>query len=147
MKALLSADDRLRIEQAIGELERQSALELVVVVVPKSSGYTRWRALAAAFWALAAGLACASLLPDVLPYWAILAELPAGIVAYALLGSGVLGRWLIPDRDLERAVGARAFQLFTECGIHTRARVRACCSCSRSSSTAPCSSAITPYTP
>lgn len=118
MAALLSAADKERIEAAVGELERHSALELVVAVVPRSSDYAAWRALAAGLWAIAAGLFCSVLWPGAPAYWAILAQLPVAAAAYLLFGGGPAGRWLVPERERERSVAERAYELFTECGVH-----------------------------
>jgi putative membrane protein len=122
MSTLLSDSDRARVESAIAELEAKTALELVVSVVPKSAGYTEWRALGAALWALGTGLLCFGLLPDHQGVVALLVQIPAGLLAFLVLGLPAVGRLVVPESEFEPAVKARAFQVFSESGIHRTRR-------------------------
>jgi putative membrane protein len=121
--SILSEADAREVEAAIGRVEAQTSAEVVVAVVPQSAEYWRGRVLLAAAWAVAAGFAFLWFEPWAEPALALLVEVVVGLLAYALAGSPGLGRALISRRAAERAVQARALQLFAERGLHgTRGR-------------------------
>jgi putative membrane protein len=115
---LLSEEERTQIEQAVARLERRTAAEFVVACVPKSANYAELRALVTGCWTLAAALMCMELLPETNPLWIVIAELPAALLLWMLLGWPPLHRRLIPPGAAERAVQTRAFELFSERGVH-----------------------------
>jgi putative membrane protein len=121
--SLLSEADAREVEAAIGRVEAQSAAEVVVAVVPLSHEYWRGRVLLALAWALAAGFAFLWLEPWREPALVLLVEVVVGGAAYVLSGWGPWRRWLVLGVEAERAVHARALQLFAERGLHgTRGR-------------------------
>jgi len=117
VKGLFSEADAREIEGAIARVETRSATELVVAVVEKSADYSLFRMLAAVAWTLGAALALfhfTRLGADL----CILAQVPIGLAAYALLGVPALHRRLIRPEQADRAVQMRAFALFAERGVH-----------------------------
>ncbi len=116
--ALFSEDDRRQIEAAVAELEKTSATELVVAVLPRSGDYRLSRALVAACWALAAGLAVVTLWPHWEAPLALLVQIPIGAGAYLLFGVATLWRLLISPDHAAVEVERRAFALFSEHGLH-----------------------------
>lgn len=74
-------------------------------------------------WSLAAAFAVLEFWPDQPPVLALLAELGVGLGAFLVLGVPALQRRLVSPAAAERAVHARAFQLFAERGLYgTRGR-------------------------
>jgi putative membrane protein len=121
--SILSEADAREVEAAIGRVEAQTAAEVVVAVVPQSQEYWRGRVLLALTWALAAGFAFLWLEPWREPTLVLIVEVVVGAVAFALSGLGPWRRWLMWGTETERAVQARALQLFAERGLHgTRGR-------------------------
>lgn len=123
VSSILSEADAREVEAAVARVERESAAEVVVAVVPASNDYWQGRVLLAVAWAVAAGLAFLQLEPWREPAFALAVELLIGAVAFALSGLPPLRRFLISGAVAERAVRARAFQLFAERGLYgTRGR-------------------------
>jgi putative membrane protein len=118
VRRVLSDSDRERIESAIARIEQRSALEVVVAVVGRSADYWQWRVGLAASWGLASACAVLRFLPSAHPLWAVLVEIPVALLVYLAFGLAPLHRLLIPKVYSERAVHARAFQLFAERGLH-----------------------------
>jgi putative membrane protein len=118
VKGVLRASEREQIEAAIREIEKRSALEVVVAVVKRSADYWHFRVGLSVSWGLAGGCAVLLFLPQLHAVWALLSELPIGLLAYFGSGLTPLHRLLIPRIYAERAVHARAFQLFAERGLH-----------------------------
>lgn len=122
VSGLLKPGDRERIEAAVRQIEQRSALEVVVAVVARSADYWQFRVALSASWGLAAGAAILLFFPQLHPWWAVLSELPAALLAYLVSGLRPIHRMIIPKGYSARAVQARAFQLFSERGLHrTRA--------------------------
>jgi putative membrane protein len=118
---LLTDADRRRIEVAIEGVEQRSAIELVVAVVERSGDYWHGRVLLAAGAALSAALMVLRALGLGSPHaalWAILAEIPAGLLVYQLAKREAWARRFVPVGAAEHAVRTRAFQLFSERGLH-----------------------------
>ena len=123
VKSLLSAADARDVEAAVERVEQSTSAEVVVAVVPASADYWQGRVLLSVAWALGAGFAFLHFAPWQEPALALLLELMVGGLAFWLSGSLLLRRLLLPRGLAERAVQARAFQLFAERGLHgTRAR-------------------------
>jgi putative membrane protein len=123
VKSLLSEADAREVEAAVARVESQSAAEVVVAVLPQSADYWAGRVLLSVAWALGAGLAFLHFEPWREPMLALLVELLVGVVVFALSRWAPLQRWLVAPREAERAVNARAFQLFAERGLQgTRGR-------------------------
>jgi putative membrane protein len=121
--SILSEADAREVEAAIGRVEAQTAAEVVVAVLPQSREYWRGRVLLALAWALAGGLAYLWLEPWGEPALVLLVEVVVGALAFGFSGLGSLRTWLISAAAAERAVHARALQLFAERGLHgTRGR-------------------------
>ena len=116
--SLIDAEQIRRIEAAIARLEERSAAEFVLAVVPKSAGYSGVRAIVAGMWALASAIAFVELFPGVHPVWGVLLEVPVALLAWTLTGWAPVFRRLIPRELADRAVAARAFQLFAQRGVH-----------------------------
>ncbi len=116
--ALLSDDDCKLIERAIADVEKRSATELVVAVIPKSASYVLGRALVALAWSLGVALALLRWAPELDATLVVLLELPAAALAFALFSLPPLQRLLIAPAQAARAVEQRAFALFSERGLH-----------------------------
>jgi putative membrane protein len=123
MMGLLSEADARRIEDAVRALEKKSATELVVAVVPRSADYWQARLVVAVAWSLAAAHAVLQFRPDVAPFVAILLQIPVGLATFLLFGRGALARLLIPKGAAAEAAERRAFELFAANGL-TRTRDR-----------------------
>jgi putative membrane protein len=123
VKSLLSEADAREVEAAVAQVETQTAAEVVVAVLPQSQDYWQGRVLLSAGWALAAGLAFLHFQPWRAPVWALALELGVGAGVFLLSGLPALQRRLIGRELAQRAVQARAFQLFAERGLRdTRGR-------------------------
>lgn len=123
VNSLLSEADAREVEAAVARVEGQTAAELVVAVVPCSADYWQGRVLLAAAWALAAGFAFLHFAPWHEPALALALEVAVGLFSFWLFGATNLRRSLIPAKAAAEAVQARAFQLFSERGLHgTRSR-------------------------
>ena len=116
--ALFTEEDRKRIEALIAEVERKSATELVVAILPRSGDYRLPRVLAAVAWALAAGIAGVTFWTEQSPFVALLLQIPVGVAAYLLFGIAPLWRRLIPPDHAAAEVERRAFALFAERGLY-----------------------------
>jgi len=121
--SLLSEADCRRVEEAVGALEKKSATELVVAVVPRSADYWQARVVVAVAWSLAAAHAMLQFRPDVAAFVAILLQVPIGIATFFLFGRGALARLLIPRGAAGESVERRALELFASRGL-TRTRDR-----------------------
>jgi putative membrane protein len=121
--SLLSESDAREVEAAIARVERLTAAELVVAVLPQSADHWRGRVLASLAWSLAAALATLRFLPTHSAMFALLSELVVGAVTFTALGWAPLRRLFVSPAAAERAAHARAFQLFAERGLYgTQAR-------------------------
>jgi len=118
VKSLLSEADAKVVEAAVARVEEGTSAELVVAVVPRSADYWRGRVLLAVAWALAAGLGFLHFEPWLEPALSLLVELVVGLVVFAASAWTPLLRLLVPQQERQRAVRARAFQLFAERGLH-----------------------------
>ena len=120
---LLSDADAQAIEAAVARAETESAVELVVAVLPRSHDYWQVRVGLAVAWALAAGLGFLLFAPWHEPMLAISIQVLVGGLAFAVAGSTPVLRLLISERTAQQAAQARAFQLFAERGLYrTKAR-------------------------
>lgn len=115
---LFSRQDRERIEQAIAEVERHTAGEIVVAVVRESSRYDGSRSLGTALWTLGVTLVVHGVWPALPALWLVLGQVPLAGLMWVVLGWAPLRRLLVPASRAERAVAARAMQLFAEHGVH-----------------------------
>lgn len=116
--SLFSEADLQRIEAAVARIEQRSASEVVVAVHRQSAQYSRWRALVAGCWALGASWLWFRVYPDAGHELGLVLQLPVALLVWWVLGFGPLRRRLIAPSEAERAVRARAFQLFAERGVH-----------------------------
>jgi putative membrane protein len=121
--SLFSEADCRRIEEAVGALEKKSATELVVAIVPRSTDYWQARLVVAIAWSLAAAHAVLQFRPHIAPFVAILLEVPIGVATFVLFGRGALARLLIPRGAASASVERRALELFAARGL-TRTRDR-----------------------
>ncbi len=120
--ALLSEEEKRRIEAAIREVEGHTAGELVVAIARQSSDYALTRAVAALLWATALALLTHYLWPGVGAGWLLLPLPAAFALFYWLWGLPPLLRLLLPRAAVEQAVVAKAFELFARQGLYlTRA--------------------------
>jgi putative membrane protein len=116
--ALLNDVDRKRIEDAIARIEKRSAAEFVVAVLPRSGTYSRWRALISGVWSIAAAIAYFQFVPWGGEVWGLLLELPVGALVWAVLGFPSIRRHLMPVHEAEEAVHGAAFRMFAARGVH-----------------------------
>ncbi len=121
--SLFSEKDCRRIEEAVAEIERESATELVVADLSRGASYFRPRAAIAS--ALTVGLALA--INGFWPYfpiqWVLLAQIPLSWVLFVMLGRPLLLRHIVTDGHFETATRDTAYKLFAAHGIYrTRAR-------------------------
>ena len=114
--ALLTTDEKQRIEQAVTVAERRTAGELVVVVAQSSDDYAVFRAALAASITVALALEAAHLF-DMALWLLLLAQLPAGALLYAVLGHSAWVRWFVPRAVREEAVQRRALAAFVQGGV------------------------------
>ena len=120
--ALLSVDEKQRVEQAVAAAERRTAGELVVVVAESSHDYAGFRAGLAASLTVALALEATQLF-ELATWLLLLAQLPVGALLYALLGHSAWVRWVVPKAVREEAVHQRALSAFVESGVaNTRDR-------------------------
>lgn len=123
VRSILSQADATEVEAAIARVEQRTAAEVVVAVVPQSAEYWQGRVLLAVAWSLAAGLAFLWLEPWQHPALVLVVEVVVGAGAFLLASSAALRGQLVSAAAAERAVQARALQLFAERGLHgTRGR-------------------------
>jgi putative membrane protein len=118
---LLDPADRVRLEAAVLEAERDTAGEIVVVVARASDSYEAvgWR-LGVALAALAF-LALALFAPPV-PYSLMLAaQATALLLGHALARIEPVLRWLLPDSTRSECVAERARRAFAEQGLQRTA--------------------------
>jgi putative membrane protein len=120
---LLSEADGRRIEDAVRALEKKSATELVVAVVPRSADYWQARLVVAVSWSLAAAHALLQFRPDIPAFAALWLQVPVGVLTFVLFGRGKLARLLIPKGAAAEAAERRALELFSTHGL-TRTRDR-----------------------
>ena len=123
VKSLLSEADAREVEAGVARAESQTGAEVVVAVLPQSGDYWAGRVLLSAAWALGAGLAFLHFEPWREPKLSLLVELVVGAAVFLLSRLAPLQRPLIGAGAAERAVHARAFQLFAQRGLQgTRGR-------------------------
>ncbi len=118
VSSLLSEADAREVEAAVARVERGSAAELVVAVLPRSADHWQGRLLVSIAWALAGAFAVLEFAPQKASVWALLVELAVGAASFCALGWAPLQRWLVSPAAAERAAHARAFQLFAERGLY-----------------------------
>lgn len=120
---LIDPADRLRIEAAVYEAERDTSGEIVVVVAQASDAYASavWRL--GVLLAVTAFLCLASFLPDA-PILAFLGVQGVGLLLGHALGRvEAIRRRLVPQRLQEARVQERALRAFAENGLRrTRGR-------------------------
>ena len=120
---LLRPEDERAIEEAVARIERQSASEIVVAVLERSSDYWHWRVVLAGCWAIGTALALDHFVPALGDVVSFVVELPLAVAFYALLGVPALHRLLIAPDVAAAAVLTRACAVFAERGVHrTRGR-------------------------
>lgn len=118
VSSLLSDADAREVETAVTRVERGTAAEIVVAVLPRSADHWQGRLLVSLAWALAGAFAVLEFAPQQSPFWALLVELCVGWVSFWVLGWSPLQRWLVSPAAAQRAAHARAFQLFAERGLY-----------------------------
>lgn len=118
VKSLLSADGAREIEEAVRELEKRSATELVVALLPRSGDYLQWRALASAASGLAGAIGIHLLVPSLSALWLAPLQSLLTLGAYLLTGWPPLYRGLIPPDAATQSAEQRAFAVFSENGLH-----------------------------
>ncbi len=115
--AILSSEDRARVEAAIAGVEQRSAAEIVVAEIPRSDRYLDVRGALAALFALGASAALHQLLPLVGTGEVLALELVLFALTFWLFGvPGVLGRCL-PASRVQEAVQRAAGLAFLAHGV------------------------------
>lgn len=117
VKSILSEADAREVEAAVARVESQSAAEVVVAVLPHSGDYWQGRVLLALCWAFGAAFAFLHFEPWREPTLGLVLAVVVGSLVFALSRLPALQRRLIAPAVAERAVNARAFQLFAERGL------------------------------
>jgi len=112
--ALLTEDERKRIEARIAELELHTAGEVVVATVHKSDAYGQRRAWHAAVLGLIVAALVHRAFPHLATDWILLLQLPLTATSYAFFSLPAMVRWITPLAQRKAAVEARAAQMFTE---------------------------------
>ncbi len=116
--ALFSEVERKRIEEAIAEVEQQTAGEIVVVTVPESDDYHDLRFLYAAACAVAGAALVHLLQPRLGVSWLLWLQIGIALVAYAVFNWPLLLRLLVPGARQEQAALRRAREAFFEHGVY-----------------------------
>ena len=117
VKSILSEAEAREVEAAVARVERQSAAEVVVAVLPQSGDYWQGRVLLALCWGLGGSFAFLHYEPWREPALGLLVGLVVGVVVFWLSRIPALQRRLVSPAVAEQAVNARAFQLFAERGL------------------------------
>lgn len=115
--SLLSASDRETIAAVIAEVEARTAGEIVVTTVGQSDSHARLRAPLAAVTASFL-VAVGALLFGWTVSVAIVGQLVLSAGLYVLFGLPAMVRMLVADATLVERAEARAYQLFSELGVH-----------------------------
>ena len=116
--ALLTEQERERIERAVIEAEANTSGEIVPMVVAASDDYpgARWR-VATAFGFLCA-LVALLVVPDLNPWWIMVGFGPALLVGHLLAARpGILRQALWPHK-IDEEVAQRAFEAFMQNNLH-----------------------------
>lgn len=117
MAKLLSQADKKRIEETIGEVEKHTAGEIVVMVTAKSAPYDDWRALLCGILTIATALLVYLFIPAIPGILVIAGQIPLAGFCFWLSGTSLVLRTIVPNELKDRAVSARAQQLFIERGL------------------------------
>jgi putative membrane protein len=115
--ALLSSADRKRVEATIAEVERHTAGEVVVVVVPRCDDYALWRGAAAVGLSLFGAMVFYEFVWFAPGLWAFVGQIPLLLFFFWLLGLGPLARLVVPKHVRAACVSERAKQLFLDRGL------------------------------
>jgi putative membrane protein len=118
VSSLLSDADAREVEAAVTRVERGTAAELVVAVLPRSADHWQGRLIVSLAWAFAGAFAVLEFAPLRSPFWALLVQLGVGALSFWVLGWAPLQRWFVSPAAAQRAAHARAFQLFAERGLY-----------------------------
>ncbi len=117
MNRILSQADREGLAQLVADVERNTAGELVTVVLKRSASYAAYRV----GWASGVALLLTGfvhlLWPALPPMELIGAEAILLITLYAMLGYRPLLRWLVPRSVRQRATNECAKRLFLDLGV------------------------------
>lgn len=116
--ALLTDDERARVEAAIAEAEATTAGEIVVALVRRSDEYVLPRAVAALLTGIGILLAAYHLAPAVNVDWLLVSLVPVAGALYMLWGTRPLLRSVVPARLFDAAASLRARLVFAENGLH-----------------------------
>ncbi len=117
MARLLSQTDKKQIEKIIGEVEKHTAGEIVVMVTAKSAPYDDWRALLSGILTIGTALLVYLFIPAIPGVWVIAGQVPVAALFFWLSGMSPILRTIVPKEDKAQAVSARAHQLFIEQGL------------------------------
>lgn len=116
--ALLTSKQKETVAEAIHAAERETSGELVVVVTPRSSDYSGFRAALGLALALGASQECQRVWPGlflgVYGLWLLAA---IAVLSYLLFGMGAVLRWLLPQSHQSRRAFERALRAFVEEGV------------------------------
>ncbi len=111
---MFSEKDKQAIETLIGEIEKQSALEFVVVEVARSGAYGRYRALGVAALTLTLAALTHWIWPQLSTSWVILLQVPFAFVAWFVCATRWVLLALTPDAYEAAKVHQMAEQVFLE---------------------------------
>ena len=117
MNAILSRDEQARLTRQVAEVERNTAGELVTVVLHQSAPYSVFRLAYAAMLALLLTSATHLLWPWIVAMELLGAQALVAVALYWVFGWAPLLRRITPRAVQEKAVSDRVKQLFIELGI------------------------------
>lgn len=115
--ALLSQQDRKRIEDTIASVEERTAGELVVACLGRSDDYVGPRMTFAALGALALATVAHLIWLDVDATWFLGMQVPAALLLFWAFGIPGLLRLMLPPGYRSQVVEMRAERMFLERGI------------------------------
>jgi putative membrane protein len=117
MKHVLSPEEQANLAQQVAEVERNTAGELVTVVIAGSSRYAAFRLGWAAVLALLAACAAHLIWPGLVVAELLGGQALLGFLLVAVLGWPALLRIIVPSWLKQQAVDEHAKRLFLELGL------------------------------
>jgi putative membrane protein len=115
--SLLSKSDAERVSNAVAEVEKSTAGELVVAMIGRSDDYAFHRAVLCTLLAIAGGWLLYSRFPLLAPAYVFSAQGVAWLLLWLASAWTPLVRLIVPKRYQQESVAARARQAFIEHGV------------------------------
>ena len=118
MSELLSEDEKKHVAEAVAEVEKRTAGEIVVAVVDQSDAYTLWRAGLAFILTVATAYLSVRVFHVLTGPVAIILQIPLLAMFGYASGLAPITRTLVPKAVMDTAVRERAFATFAGRGVH-----------------------------